>query len=190
MPRLPQPREFVGTLRPYQRLGLSWLAFLDRCGLGGCLADDMGLGKTIQLIALLLHEREEGRGGATVGPTLLIVPTSLVINWTRELSRFAPTLTYHVHHGPHRPSGDQFVRSVESRDIVITTYALIPRDSETPGSLEASLAALAGDHDFLLKGDVFTPDVIETWIDYKTENEVQAVALRPHPHEFELYYDL
>jgi len=60
----------------------------------------------------------------------------------------------------------------------------------TPGSLDESLRALAADHDFLLKGDVFTSDVIETWISYKMKNEVQAVALRPHPWEFALYYDI
>ena len=51
-------------------------------------------------------------------------------------------------------------------------------------------AALEEDHDFLTVGDVFTPDLIETWIDYKYENEIQPVALRPTPHEFELYYDI
>ncbi len=60
----------------------------------------------------------------------------------------------------------------------------------TPGSLEEALAALRADHEFLLKGDVFTPDVIDTWIDYKMENEVQALALRPHPWEFAMYYDI
>ena len=59
-----------------------------------------------------------------------------------------------------------------------------------PGSLDEALAALAEDHDFLLKGDVFTKDAIEMWIDYKTENEVNPVKLRPHPHEFHLYYDI
>jgi len=59
-----------------------------------------------------------------------------------------------------------------------------------PGSLEASLAALAEDHDFLLKGNVFTQDVIDMWLDYKTEAEVNPVKLRPHPHEFHLYYDI
>jgi glutamine synthetase len=59
-----------------------------------------------------------------------------------------------------------------------------------PGSLEEALEALAEDHDFLLKGDVFTKDVIETWIDYKMENEVRAIQQRPHPHEFFLYYDV
>ncbi len=59
--RLDEPPSFKGTLRPYQRVGLDWLVFLDRLGIGACLADDMGLGKTIEMIALLLHERENGR---------------------------------------------------------------------------------------------------------------------------------
>ena len=73
-------------------------------------------------------------------------------------------------------------------------YDLSPEElanvPQAPGSLEASLAALEADHDFLLRGDVFTPDVIETWIRYKTTNEVQAMQLRPHPYEFCLYYDI
>jgi glutamine synthetase len=60
----------------------------------------------------------------------------------------------------------------------------------TPGSLEEALKALERDHDFLLRGDVFTEDVIETWIDYKMEKEVKPMALRPHPYEFGLYYDV
>ncbi|MBW7995038.1 MAG: type I glutamate--ammonia ligase [Candidatus Glassbacteria bacterium] len=60
----------------------------------------------------------------------------------------------------------------------------------TPGSLEAALNALSDDHEYLLKGNVFTEDVIETWIDYKMTNEVQEMALRPHPYEFFLYYDI
>ncbi len=59
-----------------------------------------------------------------------------------------------------------------------------------PGSLEESLEALKADHQFLLKGDVFTQDAIDMWIDYKTENEVNPIKLRPHPHEFYLYYDI
>ena len=58
-----------------------------------------------------------------------------------------------------------------------------------PGSLEESIRALEKDHAFLLKGDVFTEDVIETWIEYKMANEVSAMRLRPHPHEFNLYFD-
>ena len=61
---------------------------------------------------------------------------------------------------------------------------------QTPGTLEESLAALAADHEFLLKGDVFTKDMIETYIEYKLANESKQVALRPHPYEFFLYYDV
>ncbi|MBE2280320.1 MAG: type I glutamate--ammonia ligase [Ignavibacteriaceae bacterium] len=59
----------------------------------------------------------------------------------------------------------------------------------TPGSLQEALSALADDHEFLTRGDVFTPDVIETWINYKMDREVKPMALRPHPYEFTLYYD-
>ncbi|HUG43274.1 MAG TPA: type I glutamate--ammonia ligase [Acidobacteriota bacterium] len=73
-------------------------------------------------------------------------------------------------------------------------YDLEPEDlskvENTPGSLEESLNALEQDHDFLLRGDVFTPDVIETWIEYKRKREVDAIRLRPHPHEFALYFDI
>ena len=73
-------------------------------------------------------------------------------------------------------------------------YDLPPEELATldsaPGSLEEALEALGNDHDFLLKGDVFTKDVIDMWISYKTENEVNPVKLRPHPHEFFLYHDI
>ena len=59
-----------------------------------------------------------------------------------------------------------------------------------PGSLEEALSALEKDRDFLLKGDVFSEELVETWIDYKMKNEVQAVGTRPHPYEFALYYDI
>ncbi|CAM3555988.1 type I glutamate--ammonia ligase [Occultella aeris] len=73
-------------------------------------------------------------------------------------------------------------------------YELPPEEhaqiAQVPDSLPAVLDALEADHDFLTEGDVFTPDLIETWIDYKRSNEVDALRLRPHPHEFELYYDI
>jgi glutamine synthetase len=73
-------------------------------------------------------------------------------------------------------------------------YSLSPEELANvpvmPGSLEEALLNLEEDHEFLLKGDVFTADALETWIEYKRENEVKQVALRPHPHEFELYYDI
>ncbi|HEX3725800.1 MAG TPA: type I glutamate--ammonia ligase, partial [Pirellulales bacterium] len=72
-------------------------------------------------------------------------------------------------------------------DLAPEELAEVPK---TPGSLEEALAALRQDHEFMLRGDVFTQDVIDTWIWYKTEKEVDAMRLRPHPYEFCLYYDI
>lgn len=75
------------------------------------------------------------------------------------------------------------------RDIYEMTPEELAQTNKTPGTLDQALGALADDHAFLTKGGVFTDDLIETWIDYKTENEVEELRLRPHPHEFHLYYD-
>src|SRR5262249_21391544 len=73
-------------------------------------------------------------------------------------------------------------------------YDLSPEEMKSvpsmPGSLEEALQCLEDDHDFLLRGDVFTEGLIGTFIDYKRKNEAEAVRLRPHPHEFALYYDI
>ncbi len=136
MPLVPQPDGFRGTLRPYQVNGLSWLAFLQRLGFGACLADDMGLGKTIQIIALLQWERQSAPQAAGPGPTLLVVPTSVVDNWKRELARFAPELRVMIHHGLDRTQGDPFVTRALLHDVVITTYSLVYRDEALLGRIE------------------------------------------------------
>jgi glutamine synthetase len=73
-------------------------------------------------------------------------------------------------------------------------YELPPEEAKAvkqlPGSLDVVLDNLEKDHDFLLKGDVFTPDLIETWLEYKRKNELDAIRLRPHPYEFALYFDI
>jgi SNF2 family DNA or RNA helicase len=121
---------FQGQLREYQRRGLAWLHYLEQLGLGPCLADDMGLGKTIQVIALLLMEREVSPEPPT-GPTLLVAPTSVLGNWQRELQRFAPSLKVLIHHGPQRPKElAAFERSIGERDVIITSYALMRLDSK------------------------------------------------------------
>ncbi|TWP52560.1 DEAD/DEAH box helicase [Lentzea tibetensis] len=120
------PEGFGATLRPYQRRGLAWLAFLDKLGLGACLADDMGLGKTVQLLALEALNRAEGKRP----PTLLICPMSVVGNWQREAARFTPELSVHVHHGADRFGGDAFREAVEEHDLVLTTYSLAARDGD------------------------------------------------------------
>jgi glutamine synthetase len=72
-------------------------------------------------------------------------------------------------------------------------YALSPEDLKgvpsTPGDLAEALIALEQDHEFLLKGDVFTQDVIDMWLEYKIERELNPVRTRPHPFEFALYFD-
>jgi non-specific serine/threonine protein kinase len=122
------PRAFRGELRPYQERGLAWLAFLERLGLGACLADDMGLGKTVQLLALLLAERDKRR--RRPGPTLLVCPMSVAGNWQREAERFAPSLAVAVHHGAERLSGRAFATAARKTDLLITTYSLVARDRE------------------------------------------------------------
>ena len=133
MPEIPQPEGFKGELRPYQKRGVSWLAFLERHGLGACLADDMGLGKTIQLLALAQSDKELERSGEgpPIGPTLIVAPMSVVENWRREIVRFTPGLKTLVHHGPERHTDEALVDAAHAHDIIITTYALANRDRES-----------------------------------------------------------
>ena len=106
------PATFKGKLRGYQREGLGWMLFLQRFKLGGCLADDMGLGKTVQVLALLERRRAEGSG-----PSLVVVPRSLVFNWHEEATRFAPEL--------------RVTESLDATDydLLITTYGKLRRDA-------------------------------------------------------------
>jgi len=115
------PDGFIGELRPYQREGLGWLHFLNRFGFGGCLADDMGLGKTVQVLALL-----EQRRAAKAGPSLVVVPKSIVFNWKAEAKRFAPQLRLLDHVGINRTrAADHFSQF----DLIITTYGTLRRDA-------------------------------------------------------------
>ncbi len=111
-------------LRPYQRDGLAWLTFLSKSQLGGILADDMGLGKTVQLLAHLLAEKQSGRFDA---PALIIVPTSLVLNWKTEAARFTPQLKMLILQGPERHS---HFAEMANNDLIVTTYPLLPRDRD------------------------------------------------------------
>ena len=95
------------------------------------------------------------------------------------------------------PNAFAFGRSQKDSRVCVTRGILSILSPEelknvpsAPGSLEDALKALERDHDFLLKGDVFTEDVVGAWIDYKMTKEVKPMALRPHPFEFQLYYDI
>jgi non-specific serine/threonine protein kinase len=126
------------VLRPYQAIGVRWLWFLSRLGLGACLADDMGLGKTIQVLGLLLLVKRGAAAGAPrvqadAGPrrpSLLVVPASLVANWQQEIRRFAPDLEVFVAHPSERPSRELAAlapEDLDGADLVITTYGQVPR---------------------------------------------------------------
>jgi hypothetical protein len=119
------PSRFRATLRPYQRQGVNWLRFLDGLQFGALLADDMGLGKTVELLALVSIRTAE-----TVRPeprtSLLILPASLISNWTSEIERFLPSLRYFVAHPSGGVDRDLLRRgpALEEIDLVITTYGL------------------------------------------------------------------
>jgi non-specific serine/threonine protein kinase len=117
-----------GTLRPYQKTGVAWLAFASSLRLGVCLADDMGLGKTIQVLALMLLRKRRARSGEP--PHLLVAPASLLANWQAEIERFAPSLATLVAHPsamPARELGDIAGADLGGTDLVITTYGTLAR---------------------------------------------------------------
>ncbi len=128
------PRTFKGTLREYQREGLGWLHFLRRFSLGGCLADDMGLGKTVQVLALL-----EARRLQKAGPSIVVVPRSLVFNWIREAERFTPALRLMDYSGTGRNAAAIDPKSV---DVVLTTYGALRRDAPSLSGIEFEYAIL------------------------------------------------
>jgi SNF2 family DNA or RNA helicase len=121
-----EPAGFQGTLRHYQREGLGWLRFLERMGIGGCLADDMGLGKTIQVLALFaLRQQVLRETGVAHHPSLVVVPKSLIFNWIDEAGRFAPALRVLNYTGNTRLDG---ATSLAEHDLVLTTYGTLRRD--------------------------------------------------------------
>lgn len=130
-PKLDVPSGLQAELRSYQYDGFSWLAFLRRFGLGACLADDMGLGKTIQFITYLLHLKETAdASGERRLPSLLICPTSVLGNWQKEISRFAPSLKVLLHYGSRR-SGEAALREeLREADVVLTSYATATLDQD------------------------------------------------------------
>jgi superfamily II DNA or RNA helicase len=119
---LDSPSGFHGELRPYQREGLGWLDYLQRFGFGGILADDMGLGKTIQVLALLQRRRAHRQAK---GPSLAVVPRSLVFNWVQEAAKFTPRLRVLDYTGPSRHA---LRESFADYDLIITTYGTVRTD--------------------------------------------------------------
>jgi superfamily II DNA or RNA helicase len=124
-------------LRPYQKDGVSWLAFLEANGFAGILADEMGLGKTLQTLAWL--RAAHAPGGEKRLPALIVCPTSIVENWAQEAARYVPELKVISISGADRHSMWQ---DVPGADLVITSYALLKRDIEHYLEYEFSAAIL------------------------------------------------
>jgi superfamily II DNA or RNA helicase len=124
------------VLRPYQKHGVAWLHFLRENKFGGILADEMGLGKTLQTLAFIQSLRPGPAGGL---PVLIVCPTSLVYNWAAEAKKFTPGLKVLALHGPDRHA--RFAE-IPQHDLVVTSYALIRRDTERYLAMEFDTVVL------------------------------------------------
>ncbi len=120
-----EPEELKGVLRSYQKTGFNWLKTLEKYGFGGILADDMGLGKTIQIIALLLDQKN------TEGKTSIVVcPSSLYINWEKEIAKFSNNKIKTLIVSGNAEQRESLIKTIKDYDVVITSYDLLKRDIE------------------------------------------------------------
>lgn len=118
---VPLPKNINAELRPYQQRGYAWLYRNAHVGFGSVIADDMGLGKTLQVITTLQKLKEEG--GLADAKALVVVPTSLLTNWQKEIARFAPGLSVGVFHGAKREL------KKKRPDLLLTSYGVARRES-------------------------------------------------------------
>lgn len=121
------PMNLKGNLREYQKVGFNWFKTLDYLGFGGILGDEMGLGKTLQTITFILSNKGS--------KSLIVAPTSLIYNWVSEFEKFAPTVRVAAVNGP-KEQREEIFKSIESYDVLITTYNLLKRDLESYTAME------------------------------------------------------
>ena len=114
------PKSLTGELRPYQKIGYSWLIQNIKYKFGCILADDMGLGKTVQVLSAILYFKEQNQ--FDIESTLIIVPPTLISNWENEIKKFTPELTYYIYHGSNRTF------PLEEYDIILTSYGVVRLD--------------------------------------------------------------
>jgi superfamily II DNA or RNA helicase len=181
LPETDLPSGLHASLRSYQLEGYQWLTFLQQNGFGGCLADDMGLGKTLQAIAVLLRSRELRKQSAGAMLTsLVVVPASLLHNWSNECSRFAPSLKVLTHVGNQR---NREPGNFSRYDVVLSTYHTVRQDSESISSfrfhyiildesqmiknpsskLYHSMLELQSEHKLVLTGTPIENSLIDLW---------------------------
>lgn len=171
------PAKIDEILRPYQRTGYNWLKTLTNFGFGGILADDMGLGKTIQVIALLLDQKENFGG-----TSIVVCPSSLYINWQKEIGKFAPDINVLVVAGG-TTYRSQLIKDYNKYDVIITSYDLLKRDIEEYKDINfryiiadeaqyiknnntknaRALKKLKGDNRFALTGTPIENSLSELW---------------------------
>jgi hypothetical protein len=202
LPELDLPEGLQADLRSYQLEGYHWLCFLQKNGFGGCLADDMGLGKTLQAIAVLLQSKTSGQqalnpmqdpgqtgeqgqfslfnDSAEKLTSLVVVPASLLHNWFKECSRFAPGLKVLMHVGNQR---NRELTNFPYYDLVLSTYHTVRQDSfqlsgfrfhylildesqmiKNPSSkLYNAIITLQSDHRLVLTGTPIENSLTDLW---------------------------
>ena len=193
------PAALDSLLRPYQRSGFQWLAFLWQHGLGGILADDMGLGKTLQTLALLSHARP-----ATENPFLIVAPTSVLANWAAEARRFTPDLKVVTIGDTLARRGVALESVIAGADAVVTSYTLLRLDFESYGALpwaglvldeaqyvknhrskaHACARKVAAPFKVAITGTPMENNLMELW----SLLSITAPGLFPNPERFKEYY--
>jgi len=120
---VPLPEGVNAQLRPYQLRGYEWLYKNSKIGFGSILADDMGLGKTLQTLAMLLKYKEDKL--LNKEKAIIIMPTTLLTNWRKEIEKFTPSLTYHIYHGSKRD-----IAEFSEQDVLLTSYGIVRSDAD------------------------------------------------------------
>lgn len=143
------PTNLTVTLRDYQKVGFQWLKTLERYGLGGILADDMGLGKTLQMIAVLQAYLNQEKHPKT---SMIVCPSSLVLNWKNELEKFAPTIRCNVISGTQLEREEK-IATLEQYHVVLTSYDLLKRDIEAYEKKEYTFKYIVADEAQYIKNN-------------------------------------
>ncbi|WP_223624801.1 DEAD/DEAH box helicase [Microbacterium sp. EST19A] len=132
VPETPVPASLRAELRPYQKSGFDWLAFLWKHRLGGILADDMGLGKTLQLLTFMQHTRDAGE----TRPFLVLAPTSVLGTWKSEAARFTPDLRVAIVDATSGTRRGSLAGAAASVDVVVSSYTVARLDEKEFGTVE------------------------------------------------------